>query len=112
MSSKVKKMSKEMTEVESEQKTKTINYRIDVELSDIVGIRTTYMQVTGVPEDLPVEYEDTVRRAAEAQFANALNQRLYLEFYSEGKTSNDEQPVFYNLSKLRRVKIIAITKID
>ena len=97
---------------EPEQKTKTINYRIDVELSDIVGIRTTYMQVTGVPEDLPVEYEDTVRRAAEAQFANALNQRLYLEFYSEGKTSNDEQPVFYNLSKLRRVKIIAITKID
>ena len=112
MSSKVKKMSKEMTMAEPEQKTKTINYRIDVELSDIVGIRTTYMQVTGVPEDLPVEYEDTVRRAAEAQFANALNQRLYLEFYSEGKTSNDEQPVFYNLSKLRRVKIIAITKID
>lgn len=112
MSSKVKKMSKEMTMAEPEQKTKTINYRIDVELSDIVGTRTTYMQVTGVPEDLPVEYEDTVRRAAEAQFANALNQRLYLEFYSEGKTSNDEQPVFYNLSKLRRVKIIAITKID
>lgn len=112
MSSKVKKMSKEMTMAEPEQKTKTINYRIDVELSDVVGIRTTYMQVTGVPEDLPVEYEDTVRRAAEAQFANALNQRLYLEFYSEGKTSNDEQPVFYNLSKLSSVKIIAITKID
>lgn len=112
MSSKVKKMSKEMTMAEPEQKTKTINYRIDVELSDIVGIRTTYMQVTGVPEDLPVEYEDTVRRAAEAQFANALNQRLYLEFYSEGKTSKDEQPVFYNLSKLSSVKIIAITKID
>lgn len=112
MSSKVKKMSKEMTMAEPEQKTKTINYRIDVELSDIVGIRTTYMQVTGVPEGLPVEYEDTVRRAAEAQFANALNQRLYLEFYSEGKTSKDEQPVFYNLSKLSSVKIIAITKID
>ena len=101
-----------MAEPEPEQKTKTINYRIDVELSDHTGIRTTYMQVTGVPEDLPVEYEDTVRRAAEAQFANALNQRLYLEFYSEGKTSNDEQPVFYNLSKLSSVKIIAITKID
>lgn len=112
MSSKVKKMSKEMTMTEPEQKTKTINYRIDVELSDFAGIRTTYMQVTGVPEDLPVEYEDTVKHAAEAQFATALNQRLYLEFYSEGKTSNDEQPVFYNLSKLHSVKIIAITKID
>ena len=112
MSSKVKKMSKEMAEVESEQKTKTINYRIDVELSDFTGIRTTYMQVTGVPEDLPAEYEGTVKHAAEAQFATALNQRLYLEFYSEGKTSNDEQPVFYNLSKLHSVKIVAITKID
>lgn len=110
MSSKVKKMSKEMAA--AEQKTKTINYRIDVELSDFAGIRTTYMQVTGVPEDLPIEYEDTVRHAAEAQFATALNQRLYLEFYSEGKTSNDEQPVFYNLSKLSSVKIVAITKID
>lgn len=110
MSSKVKKMSKEMTT--AEQKTKTINYRIDVELSDFAGIRTTYMQVTGVPEDLPIEYEDTVKHAAGAQFATALNQRLYLEFYSEGKTSNDEQPVFYNLSKLHSVKIVAITKID
>lgn len=110
MSSKVKKMKKEVATVE--QKTKTINYRIDVELSDFAGIRTAYMQVTGVPEDLPVEYEDTVKHAAEAQFANALNQRLYLEFYSEGKTSNDEQPVFYNLSKLQSVKIIAVTKID
>lgn len=110
MSSEVKKMSKEMATVE--QKTKTINYRIDVELSDFAGIRTTYMQVTGVPEDLPVEYEDTVKHAAEAQFATALNQRLYLEFYSEGKTSSDEQPVFYNLSKLHSVKIVAITKID
>lgn len=110
MSSKVKKMEKEVATVE--QKTKTINYRIDVELSDFAGIRTAYMQVTGVPEDLPVEYEDTVKHAAEAQFANALNQRLYLEFYSEGKTSNDEQPVFYNLSKLQSVKIIAVTKID
>lgn len=110
MSSKVKKMEKEVAV--AEQKTKTINYRIDVELSDFAGIRTTYIQVTGVPEDLPVEYEDTVKHAAAAQFATALNQRLYLEFYSEGKTSNDEQPVFYNLSKLHSVKIIAITKID
>lgn len=112
MSSEVKKMSKEMAVVESEQKTKTINYRIDVILSDIPGIKTAYMQVTGVPEDLPAEYEDTVKQAAEAQFATALNQRLYLEFYSEGKTSKDEQPVFYNLSKLRSVKIFEIKKID
>lgn len=110
MSSKVKKMSKEMAA--AEQKTKTINYRIDVELSNVPGIRTTYMQVTGVPEDLPIEYEDTVKHAAEAQFTTALNQRLYLEFYSEGKTSKDEQPVFYNLTKINSVQIKSITKIN
>ena len=110
MSSKVKKMSKEMAA--AEQKTKTINYRIDVELSDFAGIRTTYMQVTGVPEDLPAEYEGTVKHAAEAQFTTALNQRLYLEFYSEGKTSKDEQPVFYNLTKINSVQIKSITKIN
>ena len=70
------------------------------------------MQVSGVPEDILVEYENTVKHDAEAKFATALNQRLYLEFYSEGKTSSDEQPVFYNLSKLCSVKIVAITKID
>lgn len=110
MSSKVKKMSKETAA--AEQKTKTINYRIDVELSNVPGIRTTYMQVTGVPEDLPIEYEDTVKHAAEAQFATALNQRMYLEFYSEGKTSKDEQPVFYNLTKMNSVQINSITKIN
>ena len=110
MSSKVKKMSKEMAA--AEQKTKTINYRIDVELSNVPGIRTTYMQVTGVPEDLPPEYENTVMHTAEAQFASALNQRMYLEFYSEGKTSKDEQPVFYNLTKINSVQIKSITKIN
>ena len=109
MSSAAKKMAKSVPQ--PEVPTKTINYRIDVELSGF-GIKTTYMQVSGVPEDLPSEYEQTVLRTAEAQFATALNQRLYLEFYSEGKTSKDEQPVFYNLTKLDYVQIKSITKID
>ena len=109
MSSAAKKMAKSI--LQPEVPTKTINYRIDVELSG-TGIKTTYMQVSGVPEDLPPEYEQTVLRTAEAQFATALNQRLYLEFYSEGKTSRDEQPVFYNLTKIDYVQIKSITKID
>lgn len=89
------------------------NYRIDVELSGVgTCTKTTYMTVTGVPEDLPPEYEETVRHSAEAQFASVLNQRLYLEFYNEGKTSKDEQPVFFNLSKLDWVKIKNVIKLD
>lgn len=91
--------------------TVTYNYRIDIEMS-AHGTKSTYMTVTGVPEDLPPEYEETVRHSAEAQFASALNQRLYLEFYNEGKTSKDEQPVFYNLSKLDWVKIKNVIKLD
>lgn len=109
MSSKANKLAKNIKQ--EPVPTKTINYRIDVELSG-AGTKTTYMQVSGVPEDLPPEYEQTVLRTAEAQFATALNQRLYLEFYSEGKTSRDEQPVFYNLTKLDHIQIKSITKID
>ena len=112
MSSKAGKMEKQIVKQDMpEQKTKIINYRIDVDIAD-EGVKTTYMQVTGVPEDLPEEYESTVMRAAEAQFAAALNQRTFLEFYSKGKSSKDEQPVFYNLSKVFWIKIENISKID
>lgn len=103
-------------EVKTEDtKTKSSCYRIDVEFweegSNISKTRTTYMHVTGIPEDLPEEYEDTVLHAAEAQFAQALNQRLFLEFYTEGKTSRDEFPTFYNMTKISRLKIKAMIKI-
>lgn len=94
-----------------EQETKIICYRIDVDIAG-EGVKTTYMQVTGVPKDLPVEYEETVRRSAEAQFANALNSRLFLEFYNQGKTSKDEQPTFINLSRKDWIKIREIFKIN
>lgn len=110
MSSAAKKLAEDIKQ--ESVPTKTISYRIDVELSNVPDIRTTYMQVTGVPEDLPPEYENTVMHTAEAQFASALNQRMYLEFYTEGKTSKDEQPVFFNLTKIDSVQIKSITKIN
>ena len=93
------------------QETKIICYRIDVDIAG-EGIKTTYMQVTGVPKDLPVEYEETVKRSAEAQFANAINSRIFLEFYDKGKTSKDEQPTFINLSHKDWIKIREIFKIN
>lgn len=110
MSSKAKKMSENITPKEAP--TKSAQYRIDVDLSG-VGLRTTYMVVTGIPEDLPDEMEPSVRAAAEKQFASVIKAGSgYLEFYSEGKTSADEQPVFYNLFKLDWLSIKSVTKVN
>lgn len=112
MSSKASKLKDQiMTAQEQGKATKSINYRVDVNIAGI-GIKSTYIVVTGIPEDLPDEYEDTIKRSAEAQFATAINQRLFLEFYNKGKTSRDEQPTFYNLSKLDWIGIDTIEKVS
>lgn len=109
MSNKVKSISKQVAI--PEQKTKSMNVRIDVNIAGH-GIKSTYIVITGIPEDLPPEFEGTVIRTAEAQFAQALNQRIFLEFYSQGKNSADEQPIFLNLSKVEWLEIKEVKKID
>ena len=101
---------KKQKEIREEQKTKTITARIDVAIAN-VGERSTYIVITGVPENLPTEYENTVLRTAEGQLAQALNQRLFLEFYSLGKSAKDERPVFINLSKIDDIKVTNIQKV-
>ena len=98
-----------------EQKTKNMSVRIDVEIwrkPEDHGEYSTYVVITGIPEDLPPEYEGTVIKTAEAQFAQAINQRLFLEFYTLGKTSKDEQPLFVNLSKIEAIKIKDVQKVN
>ena len=97
------------------QKTKEMTVRIDIELWRKLEEHeefSTYMLITGVPEDLPKEYENTVIKTAEGQFAQAINQRLYLEFYTLGKTSKDEHPMFVNLSKVEALKVKDIQKVN
>lgn len=115
MSNKVKSISKEMTKEASQPqvKTKDMLVRIDCRLYFEHGERnekTTYMLITGIPEDLPAEYEGTVLKTAERQFAQALNSRLYMEFYNFGKGSKDERPFFINMSKLLSVEVIDVSK--
>lgn len=111
MSSRAGKMEKQVLKAQMpEQKTKSVTYRIDVNLAGEC-VKTTYMVITGVPEDLPEEYENTVRRTAEAQFCNALNERKFLEFYNEGKNANDEQPKFINISSMAYIQILSVTKV-
>lgn len=101
-------MSKKMLEKQAE--TKTAKYRIDVTLGD-VGIRSVYCEVVGIPKELPDSYENTVARAAGLQFMQMLNQRTFLETYTQGKTINDELPVMYNLKQIQYIKIINTQKV-
>lgn len=109
MSNKVAKITKDMVK-QDQVKTKSINYQIDVNIAGI-GERSTYMTVTGVPEDLPESYMDTVKVAAERQFAEALNTRAFLEFYNVGKTSKDEHPCFYNMKDISWITVTEIKEI-
>ena len=112
MSSKVGKMERQVLAAQTlEQKTKNMTIRIDVNIAGI-GEKCAYMIITGVPEDLPKEYENTVIKPAEGQFAQAINQRQFMEFYNPGKTSKDEQPVFINLSKVDWFEIKNVEKVE
>lgn len=111
MSSRAGKMEKQVLKAQMpEQKTKEQQYRIDVEMAG-EGTKTTYILVAGIPEDLPKEYENTIKLAAERQFTNAINERKFLEFYSEGKSARDEHPKFINLAQLAWVQIKSIEKV-
>ena len=110
MSNKVNKIAKDIEKAE-QVKTKNVNYQIDVNIAGI-GVKSTYMTVTGVPEDLPAAYMDTVKAAAERQFAEALNTRAFLEFYNVGKTSKDEHPCFYNIKDISWITVTEIKEIN
>ena len=112
MSSKAGKMEKQVLAAQMpEQKTKDMTIRINVNIAGI-GEKCTYMLITGVPEDLPKEYESTVIKTAEGQFAQAINQRQFMEFYNPCKTSKDEQPVFINLTQVSWLEIKNVEKVE
>ena len=99
-----------MAEKTKTDETVTRSYRIDVKLNGIP--RSTYMVVTGIPKDLPPEYDNTIIMSAERQFAEALNTRRFLEFYTLGKSAKDEQPVFVNTDHVNEVQITEIVDVS
>ena len=112
MSSRAGKMEKQiLKDAMPPQKTKSMTVGIDVNIAG-EGVKTTYVVITGIPEDLPAEYESTVIRTAEAQFTQALNQRLWLEFYEQGKSAKDQNPVYLNLTKVDWLKVEKIYKVN
>lgn len=99
-----------MAEKTKTDETVTRSYRIDVKLNGIP--KSTYMVVTGIPKDLPPEYDNTIKMSAERQFAEALNTRRFLEFYTLGKSAKDEQPVFINTDHVNEVQITEMVDVS
>lgn len=118
MSSRAGKMEKQMIvkqAQQAEQKVKNISIQIDVDLLYMghePANKTAYVVVTGVPEDLPPEMEDTVISHAQKIFAEMLNSSKYQEFYNRDKTSKDENPIFYNLSRVDAIQVVGVKKIN
>ena len=112
MSSRAGKMEKQIVAQNlPSMDTKEVTYEIDVEVEGF-GSKAALVVVTGIPADLPAEYEPTIERTAEAQFTQALNSKTFLEFYNPGKSAKDEQPTFINLTTCKWIKVHSITKID
>ena len=101
----------EADKIVNQKNTKSMTVGLDVNIAGH-GMKTTYIVITGIPEDLPSEYENTVIRTAEAQFAGALNQRAWLEFYDQGKSAKDQNPTYINLKKVDWLVVEHIYKLN
>lgn len=117
MSSRAGKMEKAVIAQQTkkaEQEVKDVDIQIDVDVffNGEIHNKTVYVKVTGVPKDLPPEMEDTIVHHAEKMFADMLNSRVYQEFYNRDKTSKDEDPIFYNLSRVGAIKVTGVKKIN
>ena len=109
MSNKVTKMSVP----EESGETKSMTVAIDMSYHNDIGWDkgTVYMVVTGIPVDLPVEYEPTVIKAAEQQFASTLNNARWLEMYPREKSALDgETPTFISLRHVTQITIAKVRK--
>lgn len=110
MSDKVEKM----PIPEEPGETKSMTVAIDMSYHSDAGTwdkGTTYMVVTGIPVDLPVEYESTIIKAAEQQFASTLNNARWLEMYPREKSALDgETPTFINLRHVTQITVAKVRK--
>lgn len=101
-----------MEEENKQQETKEMLVRVNLRFDSISDIKSTYILVSGIPKDLPVEYEETVLKAAERQFAQALNAQKFLEVYPENTVlQGSVKPCFMNLELIKNIEIISISKV-
>lgn len=99
-----------MEEENKQSETKEMLVRINLSGKEGNTV-STYVVITGIPKDLPAEYEQTVIKTAERQFAQALNTQKYLEIYPHGVLPTEREPTFVNLERLDSIAIIDVEKV-
>ena len=115
MSSKTKKMSQNIKSMPKPIETKSIKLKYIIRCTNSttgIGIRSVFMQLDGIPKDLPEEMEAEFIKFAPKQLMQALNSLKYLDTYSENcNDPRDEQPQFINLDLLTSVIVDKIIKV-
>lgn len=107
MSSKAKKMSQTLAET-APNNTRTVPFKV---LFNIDGHKEyTVVYVTGVPEDIEDD-DPTIKHAAEQQFVNSLNGRMYLEMYAPEQDHRKDYPTFQNMMKADSVTVTGVERI-
>lgn len=115
MSSKAKKMQNQALAFQEQPapKTRSVTVRLGLTIyqGDNETRRSTFMQLDGIPAELPESMEAPVIKSAERQFVRALNQRMYLETYTPDGSSKSEHPVFFNLMHVDGIGVDSVAKV-
>ena len=107
MSSKAKRVAQTLAE-SVPQNTKVVPFKV---LFNIDGNnRYTIVYVSGVPENVDSD-DPTIKHAAEQQFVNSLNSRMYLEMYMPEQDHKSDYPTFQNMMKADSVTVTGVERI-
>lgn len=88
--------------------TRTVPFKV---LFNIDGNnRYTIVYVSGVPENVDND-DPTIKHAAEQQFVNSLNSRMYLEMYMLEQDHKSDYPTFQNMMKTDSVTVTGVERI-
>lgn len=107
MSSKASKMSKYIAEANKD--TKVVPFKVNFKVDDSNVYTIVY--VSGVPKDLDPD-DSTIKHAAEQQFVNYINSRMYLEMYEPEQDYRNDYPTFLNMTKPVKVTVTSVERIE
>jgi hypothetical protein len=107
MSSKANKMAKDMAGQKVD--TKVVPFKVNFKVDDSSVYTIVY--VSGVPKELDPD-DPTIKHAAEQQFVNFINSRVYLEMYEPEQDHKNDYPTFLNMSKAYKVIVTSVERIE
>lgn len=107
MSNKAKRMAQTLAETVPNN-TRIVPFKV---LFNIDGHdKYTVVYVSGVPEGIEDD-DPAIKHAAEQQFVNSLNSRMYLEMYTPEQDHRKDYPTFQNMSKADSVTVTGVERI-